>query len=66
MGVEFSWGSRRLILIILFTGVGLGTFVLTDEPILEPPRLLKEALGKEGIEKEGVFDVLNIGETREY
>jgi len=47
-------------------GIHWGTFVLTDEPVLEPPRLLKEALGKEGIEKEGVFDVLNIGETREY
>lgn len=47
-------------------GIVIGTFVLTDEPVLEPPKLLKEALRKEGIAEEGVFEVLNIGESREY
>lgn len=44
----------------------VGTWVLTDEPVMEPPVVLKEALKKDGIAEEGVFDVLDIGESREY
>ncbi|KAH8147484.1 uncharacterized protein LAJ45_08311 [Morchella importuna] len=47
-------------------GMHWGTWVLTDEPVMEPPVVLKEALKKDGIAEEGVFDVLDIGESREY
>lgn len=46
-------------------GVHWGTWVLTSEPVEEPPRLLKEALRRSGLEQ-GVFDVCDIGETREF
>ncbi|KAL9075170.1 MAG: hypothetical protein Q9161_001856 [Pseudevernia consocians] len=46
-------------------GIHWGTWVLTWEDVLEPPRLLKTALAKSGI-PEGVFDVCDIGESREY
>lgn len=41
-----------------------GTWVLTPEEPLEPPKLLKEALRRRGIAETGVFDVCDIGETR--
>lgn len=47
-------------------GIHWGTWVLTWEDVLEPPALLKKALTKSGIEKEGVFDVCDIGESREF
>ena len=47
-------------------GIHWGTWVLTEEDVLEPPRKLKEALRKAGIEEEGVFDVCEIGESREF
>ena len=34
--------------------------------MLEPPQLLKKALAKSGILEEGVFDVCDIGESREF
>lgn len=43
-----------------------GTWILTTEELREPPRLLKEALGKRGIAEEGVFDICKIGETRKF
>ncbi|KXJ97094.1 beta-lactamase superfamily domain-domain-containing protein [Microdochium bolleyi] len=43
-----------------------GTWVLTPEEPLEPPRLLREALRRRGIAETGVFDVCDIGETREF
>ena len=43
-----------------------GTWVLTEEKVLEPPRLLREALKKKGLPEEGVFDICQIGETREF
>jgi N-acyl-phosphatidylethanolamine-hydrolysing phospholipase D len=39
-----------------------GTFVLTDEPVNQPPQKLKEALAKNG-KKESEFVAINIGET---
>ncbi|RMD43193.1 hypothetical protein DV735_g1901, partial [Chaetothyriales sp. CBS 134920] len=42
-----------------------GTWVLTDEPVLEPPQLLKEALQLSGIDG-GTFAVCDIGESREF
>lgn len=42
-----------------------GTWVLTEEDVLEPPKLLKEALKRKNI-AEGVFDVCDIGESREF
>ena len=41
-------------------------WVLTEEDVLEPPRLLKQALKRSGIPEEGVFDVCDIGESREF
>lgn len=43
-----------------------GTWVLTEEDVLEPPRLLKKALTKAGIPETGTFDVCEIGESREF
>ncbi|EMD33009.1 CsMn33 [Gelatoporia subvermispora B] len=40
-----------------------GTWVLTTEPILEPPELLKAECEKAGV-PEGDFDVCELGETR--
>lgn len=47
-------------------GMHWGTWVLTDEDVNEPPKKLREALKVKGIEEEGVFDVLDIGGSREY
>ena len=41
-----------------------GTWVLTEEDVLEPPQLLKKALARSGIPEKGVFDVCEIGESR--
>ncbi|KAI1662120.1 Metallo-hydrolase/oxidoreductase [Daldinia decipiens] len=43
-----------------------GTWVLTAEPVLEPPQLLKEALKRKGLAETGVFDTCSIGESREF
>ena len=47
-------------------GIHWGTWALTIEDVLEPPVLLKEALKKSGIAETGVFDVCDIGESREF
>ncbi|KAK0662388.1 N-acyl-phosphatidylethanolamine-hydrolyzing phospholipase D [Lasiodiplodia hormozganensis] len=47
-------------------GMHWGTWVLTEEDVLEPPRLLKQALARKGIAEEGVFDVCDIGESRVF
>lgn len=47
-------------------GMHWGTWVLTEEDVLEPPRLLKDALSRKGIPQTGVFDVCDIGESREF
>lgn len=47
-------------------GIHWGTWVLTEEDVLEPPRLLKRALAKAGLPEEGVFDICEIGESREF
>ena len=39
-----------------------GTFVLTDEPVNQPPQKLKEALAK-NCKMESEFVAINIGET---
>ncbi|RMZ91731.1 hypothetical protein DV736_g1069, partial [Chaetothyriales sp. CBS 134916] len=46
-------------------GMHWGTWVLTDEDVLEPPQLLNEALRLHGIE-ESKFGVCDIGESREF
>ncbi|ORY61215.1 putative Zn-dependent hydrolase/oxidoreductase family protein [Pseudomassariella vexata] len=43
-----------------------GTWVLTPEEVLEPPRRLKETLRLKGLPETGVFDVCAIGESREF
>jgi L-ascorbate metabolism protein UlaG (beta-lactamase superfamily) len=47
-------------------GMHWGTWVLTEEDVLEPPRLLKKALSQKGIPETGIFDVCDIGESREF
>ena len=47
-------------------GIHWGTWVLTTEEVLEPPRKLKEALKWKGMPEDGVFEVCDIGESREY
>ena len=46
-------------------GIHWGTFQLTSEPILEPPKLLEEAKRQHGINAEA-FVVLDHGETRRF
>jgi N-acyl-phosphatidylethanolamine-hydrolysing phospholipase D len=45
-------------------GMHWGTWVLTEEDVLEPPKKLKEALKWKGL-KEEVFGVTEIGEAVE-
>ena len=47
-------------------GIHWGTWVLTEEDVLEPPQLLRKALARSSISEEGVFDVCDIGEAREF
>lgn len=47
-------------------GMHWGTWALSAEDVLEPPKLLKQALKKSGIPEENVFDVCDIGESREF
>jgi L-ascorbate metabolism protein UlaG (beta-lactamase superfamily) len=47
-------------------GMHWGTWVLTEEDVLEPPEKLKTALKKFGLPEKGVFDVCDIGESREF
>ena len=47
-------------------GIHWGTWVLTEEDVLEPPRLLKKALAWKNLPEAGVFDVCEIGESREF
>jgi N-acyl-phosphatidylethanolamine-hydrolysing phospholipase D len=34
--------------------------------VLEPPKVLKQALKWKGIEEDGVFGVVDIGESKEF
>jgi N-acyl-phosphatidylethanolamine-hydrolysing phospholipase D len=47
-------------------GIHWGTWVLTFEDVLEPPALLKKAMKAKGLPETGVFDVCDIGESREF
>lgn len=47
-------------------GIHWGTWVLTFEDVLEPPLLLKKAMKAKGLPETGVFDVCDIGESREF
>jgi L-ascorbate metabolism protein UlaG (beta-lactamase superfamily) len=47
-------------------GMHWGTWVLTEEDVLEPPEKLKTALKKFDMPEKGVFDVIDIGESREF
>ncbi|KAF2644752.1 putative Zn-dependent hydrolase/oxidoreductase family protein [Massarina eburnea CBS 473.64] len=46
-------------------GMHWGTWVLTEEDVMEPPRKLKEALKEKSVPETGVFDICDIGESRE-
>ncbi|TVY86763.1 N-acyl-phosphatidylethanolamine-hydrolyzing phospholipase D [Lachnellula willkommii] len=47
-------------------GIHWGTWVLTCEEILEPPLLLKKAMARKGLPETGVFDVCDVGDSREF
>ncbi|KAF2244087.1 Metallo-hydrolase/oxidoreductase [Trematosphaeria pertusa] len=47
-------------------GMHWGTWVLTEEAVMEPPRKLREALKEKGVDERGVFDICDIGESREF
>jgi L-ascorbate metabolism protein UlaG (beta-lactamase superfamily) len=47
-------------------GMHWGTWVLTLEDVLEPPKKLREALTRNGIPETGTFDICDIGESREF
>lgn len=47
-------------------GMHWGTWVLTNEDVMEPPRLLKKAMAGKRLPETGVFDVCDIGESREF
>lgn len=47
-------------------GIHWGAWVLTEEDVTEPPKKLKEALKKFDLPETGVFDVVDIGESREF
>ena len=47
-------------------GIHWGTWVLTSEEVEEPPRMLRAALKASGLPETGVFDVCDVGETREF
>lgn len=47
-------------------GIHWGTWVLTSEDVLEPPMLLRKAMKGKGLPETGVFDVCDIGESREF
>ncbi|EED12105.1 conserved hypothetical protein [Talaromyces stipitatus ATCC 10500] len=47
-------------------GIHWGTWAVAEENVLEPPQLLKEALTKSGLPETGLFDICNIGESREF
>jgi L-ascorbate metabolism protein UlaG (beta-lactamase superfamily) len=47
-------------------GIHWGTWALTIEAVMEPPVLLRKALKGKGLSEQGVFDVCDIGESREF
>ncbi|KAL2755884.1 hypothetical protein ACRALDRAFT_2042144 [Sodiomyces alcalophilus JCM 7366] len=47
-------------------GIHWGTWVLTMEEVLEPPKLLQDAMKRKGLPAMGVFDVCKIGQSKEY
>ncbi|PQE17605.1 hypothetical protein CJF31_00007803 [Rutstroemia sp. NJR-2017a BVV2] len=47
-------------------GIHWGTWVLTPEAVMEPPQILKKALAWKGLPETGLFDVCDIGESREF
>ncbi|KAF2153235.1 Zn-dependent hydrolase/oxidoreductase [Myriangium duriaei CBS 260.36] len=47
-------------------GMHWGTWVLTEEDVMEPPRLLKEAMKRKGLPERGMFDVCDIGDSLEF
>lgn len=47
-------------------GIHWGTWVLTEEDVWAPAILLRKAMGRSGLAEQGVFDVCDIGESREF
>jgi L-ascorbate metabolism protein UlaG (beta-lactamase superfamily) len=47
-------------------GIHWGTWVLTDEEVLEPPRMLKHALKWKGLAEDDLFETIEIGVSKEY
>ena len=47
-------------------GMHWGTWVLTEEEVMEPPLKLKEALKANNLPETGVFDICFVGESKEF
>jgi N-acyl-phosphatidylethanolamine-hydrolysing phospholipase D len=47
-------------------GMHWGTWVLTSEEVLQPPKVLKQAMKWKGLPEDGVFEVVDIGSSKEY
>ena len=47
-------------------GIHWGTWAVAEENVLEPPQLLKKAMARSGLAETGVFDVYDIGESKEF
>ncbi|RTE70960.1 hypothetical protein BHE90_014625, partial [Fusarium euwallaceae] len=47
-------------------GIHWGTWALTFEEVLEPPKLLQDAMERKGLPVTGIFEVGNIGESRDF
>ncbi|PYI11095.1 dioxygenase [Aspergillus sclerotiicarbonarius CBS 121057] len=43
-----------------------GTWAVAEEDVMEPPEVLRGALVRSGIDEVGVFDVCDVGESREF
>ncbi|KAJ5579843.1 N-acyl-phosphatidylethanolamine-hydrolyzing phospholipase D [Penicillium hispanicum] len=47
-------------------GIHWGTWAVAEDNVLEPPQLLRQAMTRSGLAETGIFDVCDIGETREF
>ncbi|RAL00865.1 dioxygenase [Aspergillus ibericus CBS 121593] len=47
-------------------GIHWGTWAVAEEDVMEPPGLLRRALKRSGVDERGVFDVCDVGVSREF
>jgi N-acyl-phosphatidylethanolamine-hydrolysing phospholipase D len=65
MGIH--WGTWVLTFVSYYhRNIGMALLTVWQEDVLEPPLLLKKAMKGKGLPETGVFDVCDIGESREF